>query len=55
MNSRNGDNAEAFRSARSRLAENVVKEHIRSFGFRVWADEGDAQLSVQKADFHIDG
>jgi serine/threonine-protein kinase len=55
MNIRNADTAEAFPSARSRLAENVVKEHIRSFGFRVWAEEGDAPQGVQQADFHIDG
>jgi serine/threonine-protein kinase len=55
MNIRNADTAEAFPSARSRLAENGVKEHKRSFGFRVWADEGDAPQGVQQADFHIDG
>jgi serine/threonine-protein kinase len=35
---------------RSQLAENVVKERIQSFGFRVWSDEG-----AQQADFAIKG
>jgi serine/threonine-protein kinase len=54
---RNADTAEAIPPARSQLAENVVKERIRSFGFRVWAPEGDAPAGseAKQADFHIQG
>jgi eukaryotic-like serine/threonine-protein kinase len=42
---------------RSQLAENVVKDRIKSFGFRVWAAEGDtpAAANGQAADFAIEG
>jgi eukaryotic-like serine/threonine-protein kinase len=42
---------------RSQLAENVVKDRIKSFGFRVWAAEGDnpAAANAQPADFAIRG
>ena len=42
---------------RSLLAENVVKDRIKSFGFRVWAAEGDSPPPPegQGADFAIRG
>ena len=42
---------------RSQLAENVVKERIKSFGFRVWSGEGDNPnaAGAQQADFAIKG
>ena len=42
---------------RSQIAENVVKERIKSFGFRVWSGEGDNPnaASAQQADFAIKG
>jgi hypothetical protein len=42
---------------RSQLAENVVKDRIKSFGFRVWSGEGDnpAAANAQQADFAIRG
>ena len=42
---------------RSHLAENIVKDRIKSFGFRVWSGEGDnpAAASAQQADFAIRG
>jgi eukaryotic-like serine/threonine-protein kinase len=42
---------------RSHLAENVVKERIKSFGFRVWAADGDSPPPPdgQAADFAIRG
>jgi serine/threonine-protein kinase len=42
---------------RSHLAENVVKDRIKSFGFRVWSTEGDnpAAANAQPADFAIRG
>jgi serine/threonine-protein kinase len=42
---------------RSQLAENVVKERIKSFGFRVWSPEADnpAAANAQPADFAIKG
>jgi serine/threonine-protein kinase len=54
---RNAETAEAMPPARSQLAENVVKERIRSFGFRVWTPEVDAPAGpdAKQADFHIQG
>jgi serine/threonine-protein kinase len=42
---------------RSQLAENVVKERIKSFGFRVWSGDGDNPnaASAQPSDFAIKG
>ncbi|HVZ45304.1 MAG TPA: serine/threonine-protein kinase [Ramlibacter sp.] len=42
---------------RSQLAENVVKERIKSFGFRVWSGDGDNPnaANAQQADFAIKG
>jgi serine/threonine-protein kinase len=57
MSIRNADTAEALPPARSQLAENVIKERIRSFGFRVWAPQADAAAGpdAKQADFHIQG
>ncbi len=51
----NADNPQA--PARSQLAENVLKERIKSFGFRVWANDADstAAAGAKHADFHISG
>ena len=35
--------------ARSQLAENVIKERIKSFGFRVWATEGETPTGAERA------
>ena len=53
----NADNAQAYPAARSVLAENVLKERIKSFGFRVWSIEGEAPTGpkAQAADFSIQG
>jgi serine/threonine-protein kinase len=42
---------------RSQLAENIVKDRIKSFGFRVWSLESDnpSAASAQPADFAIRG
>jgi hypothetical protein len=42
---------------RSQLAENVVKDRIKSFGFRVWSGDGDNPnaAQAQQADFAIKG
>lgn len=52
----NADGA-ALGRERSQLAENVVKERIKSFGFRVWSAEADnpAAANAQPADFAIRG
>jgi serine/threonine-protein kinase len=52
----NADGA-ALGRERSQLAENVVKDRIKSFGFRVWAAEGDnpGAANAQPADFAIRG
>ena len=54
---RNADSAQALPAERSQLAENMVKERIKSFGFRVWSAEGDAKTSpdAKTADFQIQG
>ena len=54
---RNADTAQALPPERSHLAENVIKERIRSFGFRVWAPEGEfkAGPDAKAADFQIQG
>jgi serine/threonine-protein kinase len=52
----NADGA-ALGRERSQLAENVVKDRIKSFGFRVWAAEGDnpGAANARPADFAIRG
>ena len=54
---RNADTAQALPPSRSQLAENVVKERIRSFGFRVWSPDGETKTgpNAQSADFEIHG
>ena len=51
------DNAKALAPARSAIAENVLKERIRSFGFKVWSNEGDvaAAANAKPADFQVLG
>jgi serine/threonine-protein kinase len=53
----NAETAQALPPARSQLAENVVKERIKSFGFRVWSNEGDTNTAAnaKTADFVIQG
>ena len=54
---RNADTAQALPPERSQLAENVVKERIKSFGFRVWSAEGETNTgpNAKTADFQIQG
>ena len=40
---------------RSQLAENVVKDRIKSFGFRAWSSDGDNPANTAPADFAIKG
>jgi serine/threonine-protein kinase len=42
---------------RSQLAENAIKERIKSFGFRTWSIEGEAKTGAEAraADFQIVG
>ena len=53
----NADTAQALPPARSVLAENVLKERIKTFGFRVWSVEGETATGpkAQVADFAIQG
>jgi eukaryotic-like serine/threonine-protein kinase len=53
----NAETAQALPPARSQLAENVVKERIKSFGLRVWANEGESKTAAnaKSADFLIQG
>ena len=57
MSIRNADTGQALAAERSLLAENVVKERIKSFGFRVWAADGEAMTAsgAKAADFQIQG
>ncbi|WP_338846453.1 serine/threonine-protein kinase [Massilia sp. W12] len=43
--------------ARSQLAENVLKERVKSFGFRIWAGDGEVKggPNAKSADFQIIG
>lgn len=54
---RNADTAQALPPERSLVAENVVKERIKSFGFRVWSADGEAKTgpNAKTADFQIQG
>ncbi|HKA41045.1 MAG TPA: hypothetical protein VKF40_03555, partial [Burkholderiales bacterium] len=54
---RNADTGQPVPSERSQLAENVVKERIKSFGFRVWSADGETKTGpeAKSADFHIQG
>ncbi len=51
------DNATSFPPARSAIAENILKDRIRSFGFKVWSNEGEASTSAnaKPADFQVVG
>ncbi|TAK46401.1 MAG: serine/threonine protein kinase [Betaproteobacteria bacterium] len=53
----NADTSQAVPSARSQLAENAIKERIKSFGFRTWSIEGESKTGpdAKGADFHIVG
>jgi serine/threonine-protein kinase len=54
---RNADTTQALPAERSMVAENVLKERIKSFGFRVWSADGElpAGAKEQPSDFQIDG
>jgi serine/threonine-protein kinase len=53
----NADTAQALPAARSQLAENVLKERIKSFGFRVWTSDSEAAAgpNAKAADFLVQG
>ncbi|APV49834.1 hypothetical protein BWI17_09175 [Betaproteobacteria bacterium GR16-43] len=50
-------NAETSQPIRSQLAENVVKERVKSFGFRVWSNDGETATgpNARGSDFLISG
>ena len=54
---RNAESTQPIPPARSQLAENMIKERIKSFGFRVWSTEGETKTAsaAKPADFHIVG
>jgi serine/threonine-protein kinase len=53
----NADTGQALPAVRSQLAENVIKERIKSFGFRTWSVEGEAGTGADAkvADFQVVG
>ncbi len=57
MSVRNADTTQALPAERSMVAENVVKERIKSFGFRVWSVDGEVKSGAksQPSDFQIEG
>jgi serine/threonine-protein kinase len=57
MSIANSESSQALPAARSVLAENVLKDRIKSFGFRVWSNEGETTTGAkaQAADFAIHG
>ena len=54
---RNAESTQPIPPARSQLAENLIKERIKSFGFRVWSADGETKTgaAAKGADFHIIG
>ena len=54
---RNAESTQPIPPARSQLAENLIKERIKSFGFRVWSADGETKTgaTAKGADFHIIG
>ena len=54
---RNADTTQALPAERSMVAENVLKERIKSFGFRVWSADGELPTGAkaQPSDFQIEG
>ena len=53
----NADTGQSLPPIRSQVAENVIKERVKSFGFRVWTNDGDATTAPEArgADFVIQG
>jgi len=53
----NADTSQALPAVRSQLAENVLKERIKSFGFRVWSQDSGAATpaNATPADFLVQG
>ena len=51
------ESSQAVPPTRSQLAENAIKERIKSFGFRTWSIEGEAKTGpeAKAADFQIVG
>ena len=51
------ESSQAVPPTRSQLAENAIKERIKSFGFRTWSIEGEAKTGAEarSADFQIVG
>jgi len=51
------ESAQAVPPTRSQLAENAIKERIKSFGFRTWSTEGETRTApeAKTADFQIIG
>ena len=54
---RDAESANAMAPARSQLAENMIKERVKSFGFRVWSADGEVKTgpNAKTADFEIQG
>jgi len=53
----NADSTQPLPPNRSQLAENVLKERIKSFGFRTWSIEGETKTgaNAQAPDFQVIG
>jgi serine/threonine-protein kinase len=53
----NADSTQPLPPNRSQVAENVLKERIKSFGFRTWSIEGETKTgpNAQSPDFQIIG
>ncbi len=49
------DAARGAQEERSDIAENVLKEHIKAYGYRVWSDPAGADKNAQTVDFRIVG
>lgn len=50
INVRDSQRGRFVKSERSEVAENVLKEHISSFGYRVWSEELSQELDMANAE-----
>ena len=55
VTTKSADGDPAAPAQRSPLAENLLKEHVRSFGFRIWNDDAADPNKTAGADFAVSG
>ena len=53
VNIRDAERGSEIRPERSLIAENIIKERIKSFGYRVWSEDASRRLRMEMADRSI--